>query len=160
MSIFWVAVLSLHVLAAVSWIGGMLFLSLVLAPLIRRGAIPGSQALFHAAALRFRLMVWGSITALLTTGPVLAVQRGIPLFDPDRWPEPFTTKLALVALLLLLTATHDLVLGPLVSRIAAKPALHHTRSERRLLRTSRWLPRGALLVALAVLVAAMVVARS
>ncbi len=160
MSVFWVAVLSLHVLAAVSWIGGMAFLSLVLAPLVRAEAIPGSQALFRAAALRFRLMVWSAITVLLTTGPVLAIQRGIPLSDPDHWPEPFATKLALVALLLMLTVAHDLVLGPLVSRISAKPVSHQTPSERALLRTSRWLPRGALLVALAVLVAAAVLARS
>jgi len=160
MSVFRVAVLSLHILAAVSWIGGMLFLSLLLAPLVRSEAIPGSQALFRAAALRFRLMVWSAIALLLTTGPVLAGQRGISLLDPNRWPEPLTTKLALVALLLLLTVTHDLLLGPLVSRISTRPASFRTRQEQTILRVSRWLSRLALGVALAVLVAAVVLARS
>jgi len=160
MSVFWVAVLSLHVLAAVSWIGGMAFLSLVLAPLVRAEAIPGSQALFRAAALRFRLMVWSAITVLLTTGPALAIQRDIPLLDPDLWPEPFAAKLALVALLLMLTAAHDLALGPLVSQISARPSSSLTPQDRIFLKTSRWLPRLALATAVAVLVAAVLLARS
>ena len=45
----------LHILAAVTWIGGMIFLSLVLAPLVRgRKAAPEFMALFRSAALRFR----------------------------------------------------------------------------------------------------------
>jgi uncharacterized membrane protein len=48
----------LHVLAAVSWIGGMIFLSLVLAPLVRnRKAAPEFMALFRSAARRFRFVV-------------------------------------------------------------------------------------------------------
>ncbi|HWV44791.1 MAG TPA: hypothetical protein VN039_02010, partial [Nitrospira sp.] len=56
----------LHILAAVTWIGGMIFLSLVLAPLVRgRKAAPEFMALFRSAALRFRPIVWVAIAVLL-----------------------------------------------------------------------------------------------
>ena len=68
----------LHVLAAVSWIGGMIFLSLVLAPLVRsRKAAPEFMALFRSGARRFRFGVWGAIAVLLSTGPMLLQQRGL-----------------------------------------------------------------------------------
>lgn len=160
MFILWVAVLSLHILAAVSWIGGMVFLSLALAPLVRNGSFPGATALFRAAALRFRLMVWSAIAILLTTGPILLHQRGTSLLDPNQWPPVLRIKLSLVALLLLLALTHDLVLGPRVSRISALPASERTGSEAALMRTSRWLPRFALLTAVGVLIAAAMLART
>jgi uncharacterized membrane protein len=154
------AAVSLHVLAAVTWIGGMVFLSLVLAPLIRNGAFPGSSTLFRAAAMRFRSVVWSAIAALLLTGPALATHRGIPLLSPMEWPPVFRVKLSLVTLLLVLTLAHDLLLGPLVSRINALPPSDRTPGETTLLRASPWLPRFALLTAIAVLVAAVVLVRS
>ena len=160
MSIFWVAVLSLHLLAAVSWIGGMLFLSLVLAPLVRSAAVPGLPDLFRAAALRFRLVVWSAIAVLLTTGPFLLHQRGISFLSPSQWPPILQTKIALVALLLLLTMAHDFLLGPRVSRISALPPSERTAREQTLLRASRWLPRLAVLIAVGVLISAAMLARS
>ena len=78
----------LHVLAAVSWIGGMIFLSLVLAPLVgSRKAAPEFMALFRSAAHRFRFVVWGAIVVLLITGPVLLQQRGLFLLNPAEWPH-------------------------------------------------------------------------
>jgi uncharacterized membrane protein len=77
------ALVSLHVLASVSWIGGMIFLSLVLAPLVRsRQAAPECMALFRSAALRFRIVVWLAMGVLLTTGPVLLSQRGMEVTNP------------------------------------------------------------------------------
>lgn len=55
---------SLHVIAAVSWVGGMVFLSFVFAPLVRNGSLPGAPALFRAAALRFRVMAWSAVAVL------------------------------------------------------------------------------------------------
>ena len=58
MDYFWVATVSLHLLAAVMWIGGMLFLSVVFAPLVRNGNVnPMFPAVFRAAAQRFRPVV-------------------------------------------------------------------------------------------------------
>ena len=68
-------------------------------------------------------------------------------------------KLELVGALLLLTATHDLLLGPQVRKISALP--EGTRSwEQTIVRTSSWVPRIGLLLALGVFLAAVSFARS
>ena len=152
---------ALHVLAAVTWVGGMMFLSLVLAPLVRgRKAAPEFMALFRSAALRFRPLVWVAVVILLSTGPMLLSRRGIRVTDPATWTGIVTVKLALVSLLLFLTLLHDLLLGPMVSRVGAIPESQRTSGEQMVFKTARWLPRVSLLLALAVVIAAAVLARS
>jgi len=151
----------LHILAAVVWIGGMMFLSLVLAPLVRReNTVPGYTVLFRSAAQRFRLVVWLAIGILLSTGPVLLRGRGISSIDMTQWPPVFLVKAALVVVLLLLTFLHDLLLGPLVSRNSTIPARVRTVREQIFVRASRWVPRLALAVALGVLFVAVIFVRS
>jgi copper resistance protein D len=152
---------ALHVLAAVTWVGGMIFLSLVLAPLVRsRKAAPEFMALFRSAALRFRPLVWIAMAILVSTGPMLLSRRGIHVTDPASWPGIVTVKLALVSLLLFLTLLHDLLLGPRVSRVSAIPESQRTSGEQMVFKTARWLPRVSLLLALGVVIAAAVLARS
>ena len=152
---------ALHVLAAVTWVGGMIFISLVLAPLVRsRKAAPEFMALFRSAALRFRPLVWIAMLILVSTGPMLLSRRGIHVTDPASWPGIVTVKLALVSLLLFLTLLHDLLLGPRVSRVSAIPESQRTSGEQMVFKTARWLPRVSLLLALGVVIAAAVLARS
>ncbi len=150
----------IHLLAAVSWIGGTIFLSLVLAPSYRALASkPDAGALFRATARRFRVIVWSAVAVLLMTGPLLVVSRGWPLFEPMRWPSVLGMKLALVGILLLMTLAHDLVFGPRVRAIMAMPADQREPSDRTILTAATWLPRLGLLVALAVVLAAVMLAR-
>ena len=151
----------LHILAAVTWVGGMIFLSLVLAPLVRsRKAVPEFMALFRSAALRFRPIVWVAIAILVMTGPMLLSLRGVAVASPSSWPGIVIVKLTLVALLLFLTLLHDLVLGPQVSRVSAIPESQRTAGEQVVFKTARWLPRLSLLIALAVVMTAAMLARS
>jgi uncharacterized membrane protein len=148
-------------MAAISWIGGMIFLSLVLAPLVRsRKAVPEFIALFRSAARRFRFVVWSSIGLLLSTGPVLLHYRGLSFVDPSEWPQVLRIKLAMVGALLLLTVAHDLVLGSRVRTIGAIPEDARSPWEHTIVLTSSWVPRVALLLALGLLLAAVVFVRS
>jgi putative copper export protein len=157
----YVTLVACHILAAISWVGGMLFLSLVLAPLVRdRKAAPEFMALFRSAARRFRIVAWLAMGVLLTTGPGLLAQRGVALTNPASWSFIVTIKLGLVAFLLILTLLHDLILGPRVSKASMIPAASRTAWEQTVVRTARWLPRLSLLTALAVIVAAATLARS
>lgn len=150
----------LHLLAAVAWIGGMVFLSLVLVPILKREPFAAQRgALIRAAALRFRLVVWSAIGVLLTTGPLLALSRGWSLSEPAGWPAVLTVKLILIAILLMLTIAHDLFIGPRVGRILQISELSRTGRERLLVASSSWLPRLSLLLALAVLFVAASLAR-
>jgi uncharacterized membrane protein len=150
----------LHLLAAVAWIGGMAFLSLVLVPILKREPFaPQRGALIRAAALRFRLVVWVAIGVLLTTGPLLVLSKGWSLSEPDGWPVVLIVKLTLVVILLMLTVMHDFFIGPRVGRIFQIPEPSRSGHDRLLVRSSSWLPRLSLLLALAVLGIAVIVAR-
>ena len=62
-----------HLLAAVTWIGGSLFYALVLRPQLRRGTIPPEVRAETAA--RFRAAVQACIAAFILTGVPLAFDR-------------------------------------------------------------------------------------
>lgn len=155
------ALVWVHLIAAVSWVGGTIFLSLVLAPSYRSLASkPEAGVLFRTAATRFRLVVWGAVAVLFMTGPMLVLSHGWPLFEPARWPSPLGIKLSLVAVLLLMTLAHDLVLGPRVRAILALPPDKRSASDQTILTAATWLPRVALVLSLGVLFAAVILARS
>lgn len=161
MSLILVAAISLHVLSAIAWIGGMLFLSLVLTPLVRsRQATSEAAALFRSSARRFRVVVWAAMAMLLMTGPLLLAQRNIALMHPHTWPTIVAVKLGLVAALFFSTFAHDLVLGPKLSQIMAIPEAKRTEREQVLVASARWVPRLSLLIGLATIVAAAILARS
>ncbi len=151
----------LHVLAAVSWIGGTIFLSVVLAPVLKREPFASQRSLlFRTVARRFRVVVWGAIAVLMLTGPPLLHQRGIPIMNPSGWPTVLSVKLGLVAMLLLFIVTHDLIIGPRVSRILQIPTESRPSSDRVMVAWSPWIARCSLLLTLAVLLAAVVLVRS
>ncbi len=91
---------------------------------------------------------------------MLVLSHGWPLFEPTHWPSPLGIKLSLVAVLLLMTLAHDLVLGPRVRAILALLSDKRTASDQTILTAATWLPRAALGLSLAVLFAAVMLARS
>ena len=150
-----------HVIAAVSWIGGTIFLSIVLVPVLKGEPFASQRSLlFRTIARRFRAVVWGAIIVLLFTGPPLLHQRGIPIADPSGWPTVLATKLGLVTILLLLTVTHDLILGPRVGRIVQLPPESRTRFDHAIVLWSLWVARFSLFLALAILFAAVMLVRT
>ena len=151
----------LHVLAAVSWIGGTIFLSVVQAPVLKREPFASQRSLlFRTIAMRFRMVVWGSIATLLLTGPMLLHERGIPIMNPSGWPTVLSVKLGLVVILLLFIVTHDLIIGPRVGRILQIPPESRTGSDRAMIAWSPWIARSSLVLTLGVLFAAVVLVRT
>ncbi len=108
-----------HVLAAVVWAGGMLFLGPVAAPALRRlePAEARTQA-FLAVGRRFRPVGWVCIGVLVLTGLTNLLGLGLnPFTNPGFLLRPpfghlLLTKFALVALAIVLSALHDFVWGP------------------------------------------------
>jgi putative copper resistance protein D len=151
----------LHVLAAVSWIGGSIFLSVVLVPVLKHEPFASQKALlFRTTARRFRVVVWGAIATLLLTGPMLLHQRGISIMNPSGWPTILSIKLGFVAILLLVTVTHDLIIGPRVGQILQIPTENRTSFDHTMVAWSPWIARSSLLLTLVVLFAAVVLVRS
>ena len=150
-----------HLVAAVAWIGGMLFLSLVVVPVLKRESFTAERGiLFRAIGRRFRLLVWVSVVVLLTTGPLLLSLRGESLLEPVGWSVVLRMKLLLVAVLIGLTAVHDFWLGPRVGRLMQSAPGSRMPAENLQIRLSPWIARLGLVLALGVLLAATALVRT
>ena len=110
----------LHVLAAAIWVGGMIFVALVVVPVIRRKELEGAGArLIHLTGVRFRWVGWACFVFLLFTGLFNVFVRGFvssDLFAAQFWAGPFgkllAVKLIVFSLILASSALHDFVVGP------------------------------------------------
>ena len=107
-----------HVLAAVVWLGGMLFIALVLVPVVRSVEPPALRTrLVQEIGLRFRALAWITLALLLASGLGNLWLRPYLLELPR-----FHLKLTLVVIALTLAALHDFVLGPRAGRPGALPS--------------------------------------
>lgn len=144
MSLYYLSV-TLHLLAAMLWLGGMFFLAIVGAPEIRSLEDSALRTrLFSGLGKRFRAAGWVSVTVLAATGVAILHFRGVlsrqVLASPYFWSSPtgraLAVKLLLVLTMVVLAAVHDLWLGP-----AATEAEPGTRRAIRLRRGAAWLGR-------------------
>lgn len=117
---------TLHVLAALVWLGGMFFFALVGAPALRQVEPAALRArLFQDLGQRFRTVGWVCIAILLVTGTLNLWFRGVlsaeTLGSAAFWGSPYgrslVWKLASVAAMLAVSAVHDFVHGPAASRL-------------------------------------------
>jgi uncharacterized membrane protein len=125
MSLYYLNV-TLHVFAAIFWLGGMFFLAAVGAPVLRRIEPPELRArLFGQLGRQFRGVGWGAIAVLLVTGTLNLHLRGLldakVLGSPELWSSRYghalAWKLGAVAAMLTVSALHDFVFGPAASRL-------------------------------------------
>ncbi len=110
---------TLHILAAMTWTGGMIFLVVVVVPLLRRGDRAAAAAFLRESGTRFRAVGWTCFAVLLVTGAVNLSFRGVHAADlvSAAWlgsaaARPIVLKLATFAAILGASAVHDFVLGP------------------------------------------------
>lgn len=154
----------LHILGAMVWVGGMLFLSLVAVPVARRLPPPERARLLDAIGRRFRVVGWSCVALLIATGIVNSYYRGVTWGDfasgailDTTFGRLYCLKLASVAAMLAITALHDFVIGPRSTRALAETAAERQLTPNR--RTMRWLAVLALLLALLVVAMASMLVR-
>ncbi len=125
MSLYFINV-TIHVLAALLWLGGMFFLAAVGAPVLRRVEPPSLRAeLFRKLGVQFRRVGWISILVLLVTGTLNLHFRGLLSFDvlssASFWRTSYGValawKLLAVTAMLAVQAIHDFIVGPAASRL-------------------------------------------
>lgn len=118
--------LTLHLLAAMVWLGGMFFLALVGAPVLRKlDSLELRARLFRDLGEGARRVGWISIAVLLVTGVINLHYRGVLSIEILRegafWQAPFGHalfwKLAAVAVMISASGIHDFVLGPMAGRL-------------------------------------------
>jgi putative copper export protein len=132
------AVRFIHLLAVVTWVGGMLFIALVLVPITRRLDDAALRTrLVQDAGRRFRAVGWIALGLIVTTG-----LGNLALRPELLWAPRLHAKLGLVVLALILGALHDFGLGPRAGRPGADPSARARAS---------WMARVNVLVALGIL---------
>lgn len=126
MSFYFINV-TVHVLAALLWLGGMFFLAVVGAPVLRSIEPPELRALlFRRLGEQFRLVGWIAIAVLLITGTLNLYFRGMLALDllgsgefwDTRYGHSLAWKLGAVTAMLIVQAIHDFSVGPAASRVA------------------------------------------
>jgi uncharacterized membrane protein len=157
----------LHVFAAMTWIGGMAFMVFVLVPTLRRGGVaPEARArLLRELAFRFRAVGWIALGTLVATGIGNLWFRGVTAADFFRgrtfalgdWGRTLLEKLAVVAVILVLSVAHDFWIGPRAVRaVDADPSSPRAETLRR---TASWAGRINFVLAIAVLALALQLVR-
>jgi len=150
----------LHFLAAVIWIGGMLFLSLVAVPVLRQVDSPLLRAdLFRKMAWRFRRLVWICLAVLILTGTV-----NVAFYGDTTQGSPYLKvlgiKLGLVAVLVAMGVAHDFIIGPRAARAQSRDGLLPTGADLLMVQLAPWVGRLNLLLGVIILVLAEALVRS
>jgi len=123
---------TVHVFAALFWLGGMFFFALIGAPVLRDVQPAELRAeLFRRLGSRFRDAGWAAIGVLLITGVLSLHFRGVlsaevltdRAFWSAQWGHALAWKLAAVSAMLIVQAVHDFVLGPAASKLPAGSAV-------------------------------------
>ncbi|MDP3910222.1 MAG: DUF4149 domain-containing protein [Gemmatimonadales bacterium] len=162
MSAYYVTV-TIHIFAALLWLGGMFFLAAVGAPVLRRIEPPALRAeVFRALGLAFRKVGWIAIAVLVVTGVLNLHVRGMlsgavwsdGAFWAGTYGRSLAVKLVTVVLMIGLSAIHDFAVGPAAAR--AQPG---TPRAAQLRRWSAWIARANALLGIVLVVAAVRLAR-
>ena len=129
MSAYYHLLVTVHVLAALLWLGGMFFLGLVGAPVLRAVEPPElRQRLFHLLGMRFRTVGWAALGVLVVTGTLMLRARGLLVWSgvlgtPAFWRTTLgfalAAKLVAVLTMIVVSAVHDFLVGPSASRARA-----------------------------------------
>ena len=131
----------LHVLAAMTWVGGMLTFVAAAMPWARRQGEEQKTAFLHEFGRRFRLITWTAFAILTLTGTFNLWVRGMRashLFGSEWWGTSFGQLLGLKLLLFV---------------IAMAVLVAHERDMNPV--RARWLGRLSLLLGLAIVAIAI-----
>lgn len=106
----------IHLVAAITFIGGLMYLHLVLRPVLQsQGAEIESYDVLRKAGQRFRTMTWMSLIALILTGAFNMLSEGGSARIETEWGVVLMLKLFLFAIAFGLVLIHDFVLDPYAS---------------------------------------------
>jgi copper resistance protein D len=142
----------LHIIGVSFWIGGMLFLPVVLLPAIKNH--PDRRNLLMATGLKFRFAGYVVLTLLLVTGILNIYLRGIDLswkfLVISRYGKLVITKFVLLLLILVVSLVHD---------VQARKRLLSEEEKLRFKIIARWSGRILLLISLAMAFIGVVLSR-
>ena len=142
----------LHIIGASFWIGGMLFLPLVLLPGIKNH--PDRKNLLMSTGLKFRFYGYIVLAMMLITGLLNISLRGInfsfDFFILTRYGQLVELKIILFVLMITISLMHDLIVG--------KKAIEQMENQNIKL-IARWTGRLLLLISLVMAYIGVIISR-
>lgn len=142
----------LHIIGVSFWIGGMLFLPLVLLPGIKNH--PDRSNLLMVTGLKFRFFGYIMLSLLLITGITNAYLRGIDLswkfLIISRYGKLMITKILLFTLIILVSLVHD---------VQARKRLQSEAAQKRFKMIAQWSGRILLIISLVMAFIGVVLSR-
>lgn len=117
----WALIRWIHLLAAIAWIGGQLFILLVLLPVMRSAMPPIERTLLFArVGERYGTLSWIALSILVVTGVLNGERRHIAwteLMNSD-YGRKLALKLLFVAVVIVITLVHAFYYGRRLTRLA------------------------------------------
>src|SRR3990172_6259631 len=113
----------IHLLAVIAWIGGLLFFTLVLRPILR--VLPDASQpaeTLRRVGRRFRTVAWISLVTLILTGAGNILHEGGSARIATEWGPGLIPKLLLAAVSAGLPFVHDFILDPYRAPSPRSPA--------------------------------------
>ncbi len=150
-------VMWIHLIAVVTWIGGLLFFPLVLRPALQSLPSDSQKAeILRRVGLRFRTIGWISLITLILTGAFNILTEGGSARIESAWGAVLMLKLFVVAVIVGLTLVRDFILDPYALPAAGKTAAPPVLTGRGPL---AWLEQAILALSFTVLLIAAYLAR-
>lgn len=144
-----------HVVSAAFWVGGMLFLPLVMLPGIKNN--PDKVSILYSTGLKFRFYGWFAMAILVITGILNMYLRGMPLtlqaLTENTYGILVTYKLFLFAGIIAVSGFHDIMMGKKTIEEMQK----NTNTNFKLI--ARWSGRMMLLLSLAMVYIGIILSR-
>lgn len=122
----------IHLVAAITLIGGLIYLHLVLRPvLLPHASETESFEILRQTTQRFRTVTWMSLITLILTGAFTMLSEGGSARIETMWGVVLMLKLFLFAVAFVLVLIHDFVIDPYAastqSSSNAQAVTHHQR---------------------------------
>ncbi len=128
MKILYLVSVFIHILSAIVWVGGMVFLVAILVPVLKNYEDKSLfSKLFHLVGVKFRLIGWISLLLLIITGIFNLDFRGYDMVDlwngtlfKGTFGHVLMQKLIAVAVILVISILHDFWIGPKATKLATE----------------------------------------
>lgn len=110
---------SSHILAAVAWIGSMIYSQFAVAPALKHLGAPKASAINMIATGRFSPLTWASLVVLIVTGAYASFNKADKLSPVLQQPAGFVLviKLLLVAVLIVVLLLQIYTYGPRMKKL-------------------------------------------